>query len=677
MEKKSRPAPLMLAAKIGNKSMNTILKQPLEIVQEQSPGIERFILYQFSCGLGKGIKSRIKSCGCQWNGLYRGWLCPLGKAQQVEKHLHDAKLTFSARSVPFPEGMISSNPKIAGKEARLDILENEVFKEENDLLQIIVKYDRSLRPSDFAEPPSEENKSIAQIQIEKDFHLRVTEIAAKKDEIEKIRKELLQLKEAPELIVEGNAPVRSAEMIIKNRFSDSDCRTLQYCIDSFWRWNGFNYEEINEGEIRNIVYTFFKDAKEVDTSGNFKIFNPKKSTVDQIIDALKALCYQKYHPSNGPSWIDGRISPNPRQLIPFRNGLLCLTDWLFNLKTDLIPHTPSFLSGYALPFHFNQQCEEPSEWLNFLNAIWSDDPDSIQLIQEWIGYLLIQDTSIHKILLIVGPTRSGKGTIGRIIRELLGHENVVGPTLSGLAGEFGLEPLLNKSLALISDARLNSRGNNNVIIERLLSISGEDPLTINRKFKTPFTIQLPTRIMLMSNELPEIKDASGALTNRYLVLTMKKSWLGKEDSLLYNRLKTELPYILTWALKGLKRLKQRGHFIQPISSAPTIEDLEAATSPVKAFVSERCTLTACGNIAVQDLYDAWRDWCMRSGISKPGSVQSLGKLLKAAFPELYVSRPQDDSGRTRQYVGITLRRHDQPSADVRGPRILIFKEEIT
>ena len=54
------------------------------------------------------------------------------------------------------------------------------------------------------------------------------------------------------------------------------------------------------------------------------------------------------------------------------------------------------------------------------------------LLQEWVGYLLTQDTRQHKILLIVGPPRSGKGTIGRVLRELLGHENVVGPTLSSL-----------------------------------------------------------------------------------------------------------------------------------------------------------------------------------------------------------------------------------------------------
>ena len=77
---------------------------------------------------------------------------------------------------------------------------------------------------------------------------------------------------------------------------------------------------------------------------------------------------------------------------------------------------------------------------------------------------------LHKILLLVGPTRAGKGVIARILGALVGAENVAGPTLSSLNGDFGLAPLLGKTLAVVSDARLNGRGAH-VVVERLLSIS--------------------------------------------------------------------------------------------------------------------------------------------------------------------------------------------------------------
>lgn len=89
------------------------------------------------------------------------------------------------------------------------------------------------------------------------------------------------------------------------------------------------------------------------------------------------------------------------------------------------------------------------------------------------------------MLLLVGPRRSGKGTIGRILTGLIGAANVVGPTTSSLAGPFGLQPLIGKSLAIVSDARFAGE-HVGTVVERLLCISGEDRLTIDRKFLSAF-----------------------------------------------------------------------------------------------------------------------------------------------------------------------------------------------
>ena len=82
-------------------------------------------------------------------------------------------------------------------------------------------------------------------------------------------------------------------------------------------------------------------------------------------------------------------------------------------------------------------------------------------------------TDLHKILLLVGPTRAGKGAIARVLAALVGKGNVAGPTLASLGTNFGLSPLLGKPLAVVSDARLGA-GNAHQVVERLLSISGED-----------------------------------------------------------------------------------------------------------------------------------------------------------------------------------------------------------
>jgi putative DNA primase/helicase len=66
----------------------------------------------------------------------------------------------------------------------------------------------------------------------------------------------------------------------------------------------------------------------------------------------------------------------------------------------------------------------------------------------------------------------------------------------------------------LSDARLSTKADSKIVVERLLSVSGEDSLTIDRKYREPWTGRLPTRFVIMSNELPRLSDSSGALASR-------------------------------------------------------------------------------------------------------------------------------------------------------------------
>src|SRR5215472_9160659 len=98
---------------------------------------------------------------------------------------------------------------------------------------------------------------------------------------------------------------------------------------------------------------------------------------------------------------------------------------------------------------------------------------------------------------MVGPKRSGKGTIA-------GPDNTVAPTLAGLGTNFGLAPLIGKRVAIISDARLGGRADQAAIGQRLLSITGEDTITIDRKFLPAWTGRLQVRFLILSNELPRL-----------------------------------------------------------------------------------------------------------------------------------------------------------------------------
>ena len=89
--------------------------------------------------------------------------------------------------------------------------------------------------------------------------------------------------------------------------------------------------------------------------------------------------------------------------------------------------------------------------------------------------------------LLVGPKRSGKGTIARVLTGLLGAHNTAAPTLAGTDPELRAAAADRKPLAVVSDARLGSRRTTSIAVERLLSISGEDTITVDRKYREPWT----------------------------------------------------------------------------------------------------------------------------------------------------------------------------------------------
>jgi putative DNA primase/helicase len=271
-----------------------------------------------------------------------------------------------------------------------------------------------------------------------------------------------------------------------------------------------------------------------------------------------------------------------------------------------------------------------------------------------MGYVVSGRLDLHKIMLIVGPTRGGKGTIARMLGKMIGPTNVAGPTLSSLSYDFGMAPLIGKPLAVISDARLDTSRDTSVVVERLLAISGEDTITVNRKYRAQWTGKLPTRFLVVSNELPRLGDASATIANRFVVLLLQRSWLGNEDHALEDALTDELPGILNLALAGLDRLTAQDRFTRPASTDEAIVTLQDLASPAAAFVREVCDVGPTHWTAIDEVFTAWRSWAEANG-HRPGSRQRFGRDLRAVVPALRVVQARQGDDRPRLYHGITLR----------------------
>jgi putative DNA primase/helicase len=454
-----------------------------------------------------------------------------------------------------------------------------------------------------------------------------------------------------------------ARVLIDAIFMTAHGPRLRYHRGIPYSWGGDCWVEIAGRDVRRDAYHFLEDAQYVDPEGGVRPWSPTQRKIDDLLDALQAVTLVE-SALDSPLWLDRRGGdPAPDEIVSMRNGLLHVP------SRTLLSHTPRFFNHNVLPFEFLPEAPAPRRWLEFLSALWPEDESSIMILQEVIGYLLAGGTNLHKIFLLVGPKRAGKGTIGRVLTALLGKHNVAGPTLSSLATNFGLSPLIDKPLALVADARLSARSESHIVVERLLSISGEDCLTVDRKYLPAWTGPLPTRFLILTNELPRLSDASGALASRFVLLVLTKSFYGAENPRLTNELIAEAPSIFMWALAGLDRLRTRGYFEQPESSREALQRLDDLASPIGAFLRANCIIATDARVSSQCLWDTWKRWCEAEN-RHPGTRTVFGRDLHAAAPTIRRLKARDGDERRWEYIGIGVAASaDHSSEDLRplGP----------
>ena len=345
----------------------------------------------------------------------------------------------------------------------------------------------------------------------------------------------------------------------------------------FLDWDGAAYVGVDDLTVRAEAWTFLETCRVKPKEGETRPFNPTSGAVHTTVDALKAVTHLAPSREEPPRWLDGRAGPDPLELLPTRSGLLHLP------TGELMPATPALFTRNALDFSHDPGAPEPARWLAFLREVWpsSDEADCIIALQEFMGYLLTPDTSLQKALLIPGPKRSGKGTIGRVMGKLVGEANTVAPSLNSFGrSDFGLEPLLAKQLAIVSDMRLSGRTDEAAVAENLLRITVEDRVSVNRKHRSALEVTLRARFVVMTNEVPRFADRSGALVSRFIVLPMRQSFFGREDTGLTGALMAELPGILNWAVEGWRRVRATGRITQPQAGADV--SLQMGTCPPRS-----------------------------------------------------------------------------------------------
>ena len=465
----------------------------------------------------------------------------------------------------------------------------------------------------------------------------------------------LGIEDTDTLILDPNDTRRSARIFVGANYTVNDTLALRRQAGVFYSYQPKlgAYDALADETVRAELYSFLEVAKARTKDGELTDFRPNRSKVSDVLDAFNALT--NLDPSlKAPRWLANDPGLNPLDILSCPNVLLHIP------TRTLLPPTPDFYTLNGIDCAYDADAPTPTQWLTFLNQLWGaaddepGDPESIDTLQEIFGYLLCPDTHFQKLFSIIGPKRSGKSLIGRVLARLGGERNTCSPTLASFGDQFGKQGLIGKTLSIIGDARISGRSDSASVAETLLGISGEDPQTVQRKNLPDWNGKLSTRFLLLANEPPKIEDISGALAARFIMLVLTRSFYGKEDLTLFDKLAHELPGILNWALVGRDRLYQRRFFLQPESGKTLVEELENLSSPVGAMLNECTTRTAGAWVSHRRLFEVWTRWCVDNGRKHAGTKQTFGRDVRTARPWIKSTRQGSRGQQERGWEGLEL-----------------------
>lgn len=447
-------------------------------------------------------------------------------------------------------------------------------------------------------------------------------------------------------------PEEAADQVIQSQFTSGGIVTLRHWRDAPYLWTGCTWTELSRRDFEaKINSELYRRYSKITT----RVFGDAKHNIitqTNLSDAIEPPSI--IEGSNYSSLIETAAQEwDLRQAVFGLDGILYLP-WLMDRPSEcFVSASPHFFNRTSVACNVQPRNDipKPIHWNSFLQSVWGDDSEAIEAFRLWTGYLLTADTSQQKILLIIGPKRSGKGTIARVL-QAIHRGSVAGPTLASFCTNFGMSNLLDKSIAIVSDARLPKK-DTAVVTERLLSISGEDFLMVDRKYKDPVNVRLGCRLMVMSNELPTLHDSSGALASRMIILPMNKSFYGQEDFGLETKLRSELDGIFWWCVGGWLKLRERGRLFMPQSGQALASEMEDLGSPTLAFVREYCEVGPGYTANKKMLYKSYCGWCDENGRGKPSDAV-FHKNLKSAVPGLSERRERVNGGRIRVIHGLKL-----------------------
>lgn len=336
---------------------------------------------------------------------------------------------------------------------------------------------------------------------------------------------------------------------------------------------------------------------------------PLKTT--NLNASYKRLCEHPGLYKREVPWASGDV-------IVCQNGVLRLSDMSF------LPHSPKLYARRKIGAEYKEG-ERCPKFTALLGSMFADRPTDgaafAAVVQAWAGAALAigqLSREERKALILVGPSRTGKTELSRVLRLLIG-DPIATPSVAEISERFGLGSLFDAA-AWIRDDAINE--GDDLDPQRFKTIVTGEPIDIERKHKPAVPgVELALPVLLTTNSLPKARDKSDAIFNRSLVLEMTSivseddahqaraaAGVPKGATIGQHIWTTEAAGILNWALDGLQKLAERGSYDVPESVRKAIQRFKDDNNPVGEWARTAVVKAPHGRVSRADIMCAYHGW---------------------------------------------------------------------
>lgn len=315
--------------------------------------------------------------------------------------------------------------------------------------------------------------------------------------------------------------------------------------------------------------------------------------VNEIIESIKRKTY--YNRDD--------LDKQPKNIKPVGNGLL-------NLETnELLDFTPKYIFLNKININYNKDAN-CDRFKKFLGEVLQTEKD-IEIIQEWCGYCLLNDTKYSKALLLFGDGENGKSVLLNVIKHFLNRENVTSISLQYLeSSPFAPARLFGKTANIFADLPKKALAQTSVF---KMTVAG-DEISGEKKGKDSFEFKPTAKMMFSCNEIPRTPDRTRGFFRRWIILKFLEHFPEgdiKRDENLFEKLSgvNELEGILNFAVDGLKRLIVQKGFTQNMKMHEVQEFWTRSSDSIATFVGDVLVNDYNSTVRKTDIYLKYEEYC--------------------------------------------------------------------